>query len=194
MLLPGSASLWSGDFSLASRRMQSSEQSPVQTRGCPTFCKRLPLNHLHQTVWLYFWYCNTAVHNLSSASRTLAKYSSCIIGFLLLIEGSRYKLLSLLSLENTQTLHKAECDAFRTTSAKCQSNVLTRVVFLRICQSSFYWEDTWEMLSTHHFWAHFWVWSILFSWLWIHSKREVIFWWLVGTQQNLEKQQYLCKG
>lgn len=50
-------------------------------RGCPTFCKRLPLNQPHQTVWLYFSYCNTDVLNLSSAPGTAAKYSSCIIAF-----------------------------------------------------------------------------------------------------------------
>lgn len=81
MLLPGWAPLRSRGFSLASRHMQSSKQPPAQTRGCPTFCRWLPLNHLHQTVWLYFLHCNTAVHNLSSAPRTLAKYSSCIIAF-----------------------------------------------------------------------------------------------------------------
>lgn len=45
-------------------------------------------------------------------------------------------MLSLISLEIIQTLHEAECDAFRTTSAKCHSNVLTRVVFLQTLGNS----------------------------------------------------------
>lgn len=53
-----------------------------------------------------------------------------------MIEESQYKLLSLISLEITQTRHEAESDAFRTTSAKCHSNVLTRVVFLQTLSSS----------------------------------------------------------
>ena len=45
-------------------------------------------------------------------------------------------MLSLISLEITQTLHEAESDVFRTTSAKCHSNVLMRVGFLQTLRSS----------------------------------------------------------
>jgi len=209
MLLPGSASLGSRGFSPAPRRLQSSEQPPVQTRGCPTFCKRLPLTRLRQAAWLYFSYCNTAVHNLSSAPRTLAKYSSCIIAFYCWWKNLHTNCFPFYPWES----HK-HCTGQRVMHLEPPLQTAT-AMFERelssskrlaapVCQSSFCWEDTREMLVTRHCWARFWIWRTLLPWLGTHDKRQVILWWLdafnskisnteyrrlVGRQNNLENQQ-----
>lgn len=98
-------------------------------------------------------------------------------------------------LEIIQTSHKAESDAFRTTSAKCHSNVLMKVVLVQALsnshlQRSFCWEDMWEKLLRHHCWAHFQIWRILLCCLGINDKRQVILWWLDAFDYKISNARY----